>query len=127
MGPRARSKSGALTFEPEVFRKQMYSTEESICDIVGRFQRPPQSSTAPIVIRRPGNCAPSLRPCTLANNLTVSDKKALSVPIFFSNRPKFLNDRKILSQFSHHLRKGRLVNTVTMSLNTITGQMTDMP
>jgi len=33
-------------FEPEVFWKQMYSIEESTCDIVGNF-------------RRPGNCGPS--------------------------------------------------------------------
>jgi len=34
-------------FEPEVFRKQMmYSIEEIICDIVGTFRRPPQSSSA---------------------------------------------------------------------------------
>jgi len=26
-------------FEPEVFWKQMYCTEESICDIVGTFRR----------------------------------------------------------------------------------------
>ena len=48
-------------FEPEFFRKQMYSIEESTCDIVGTFRRPPQSSGAltqwfgaPIVIRHPG-------------------------------------------------------------------------
>jgi len=33
-------------FEPDVFREQMYSSEESICDIVGTFRRPPQSSDA---------------------------------------------------------------------------------
>ena len=32
-------------FEPEVFRKQMYCTEESTFDVVEAF-------------RRPGNCAP---------------------------------------------------------------------
>jgi len=57
-------------FEPEVFRKQMYSIEESTCDIIGTFWSP-------------GNRPPSLRPCTLANNLPVSDKNALSVPILF--------------------------------------------
>jgi len=30
-------------FEPEIFRKQMYCIEESICDIVGTFWYPPQS------------------------------------------------------------------------------------
>jgi len=29
-------------FEPEVFRKQMNCMEESTCDIVGTFRRPPQ-------------------------------------------------------------------------------------
>ena len=50
----------APAFEPEVFRKQMYCIEESACDTVGILG-------APIVIRRPGNCAPfppSLRPCS---------------------------------------------------------------
>jgi len=42
----ARSKFGAHMLEPEVFRKQMYSIEERICDIVGTFRPPPQSSGA---------------------------------------------------------------------------------
>jgi len=42
MGPRARSKFGASMFEPEVFRKQMFSIEESTCDIVRIFRCPPQ-------------------------------------------------------------------------------------
>jgi len=42
-------------FETKVFRKQMYFTEESTCDIVENFR-------VPIVIRRPGNCAPLVRP-----------------------------------------------------------------
>jgi len=33
----------------------MYFTEESTCDIVENFR-------VPIVIRRPGNCAPLVRP-----------------------------------------------------------------
>jgi len=41
-------------FEPELFRKQMYYTEESTCG--WDFSSPPQSFVAPIVIRRPGNC-----------------------------------------------------------------------
>ena len=57
MAPGARSKFGAPMFEPEDFRKQMYCTEESTCDIVGTFRRPPQSFSAPVVIWRPGNCA----------------------------------------------------------------------
>ena len=36
----------------------------------------------------------------------------------------FLNDRKKLSQFGHNVWKGRLVNTVMTSFNTIMGQMT---
>jgi len=65
MAPRARSKFGAPMFESEVFRKQIYFIEDSTCDIVGSFRRPPLSSGdphlfgAPIVIRGLGNCAPS--------------------------------------------------------------------
>ena len=58
MAPGARSKSGAPMFETEVFRKHMYCIEESTCDIVGTFRRPSQWFGAPIVTRRPGNCAP---------------------------------------------------------------------
>jgi len=58
MAPGARSKFGAPMFVPEIFRKQMYCIEESICDIVGTLWRPPQWFGAPIVIRHPGNCAP---------------------------------------------------------------------
>ena len=43
---------GRPMWEPEVFRKQMYCTEESTCDIAGTFRPPPS------VIRRPGSCAP---------------------------------------------------------------------
>jgi len=45
-------------FEFEVFRKQMYCIEENTCDIVWTFWRP-RSDSAPVVIRRPGNSAPS--------------------------------------------------------------------
>ena len=58
MAPGARSNFGVPMFEPEVFRKQMYSTEESTCNTVGIFG-------VRMVIRRPGNFAPlppSLRP-----------------------------------------------------------------
>jgi len=58
----ARSRFGAPMFEPDVFRKQMYCIEESICDIVGTFRRSTQSFGVPIVIRRPGNCAPLVTP-----------------------------------------------------------------
>jgi len=53
MAARARSKLGAPMFESEVFRKHMYGIEDSTCDIVGTFRRPPQSFGAPAVIRRP--------------------------------------------------------------------------
>jgi len=49
-----RNKFGALMFEPDVFRKHMYRINESICDIVGTFRRPP-------VIRRAGIMPPC--PC----------------------------------------------------------------
>jgi len=57
MTPGARSKLGAPMFEPTVFQEQMYCTEECTCDIVGTFRCLPQWLGAPIVIRRPGNCA----------------------------------------------------------------------
>jgi len=58
MVPGARSKFGAPIFEPEVFRKQTYCIEESTSDIDGTYRRPAQSFGVPIVLRRPGNCAP---------------------------------------------------------------------
>jgi len=45
-GARAKSKFGATVVEPELFRKQIYSIEESTCDIVGTFRRP-HSDSAP--------------------------------------------------------------------------------
>jgi len=60
MAPGARSKFGALMFEPELFRKQMYCIEESTCDIVGTFQRPPQSFGAHRSDAAPGELCP---PC----------------------------------------------------------------
>jgi len=61
MAPGASRKFGAPMFEVEVFRKQIYFIEESICGIVGTF-------------RRPGNCdplaSPSLRPCVHINQLS---------------------------------------------------------
>jgi len=64
MAPGARSKFGTPMFEPKAFPEQIYCIEESTCDIVGPFRRPPQSFPAPAVIRRPvvirqqGNSAP---------------------------------------------------------------------
>jgi len=50
-------------FEPEVFRKHMYGIEDSICDIVGTFRRPPQLFGAPRSELAPDElCPPSLRP-----------------------------------------------------------------
>ena len=102
----------------------MYCIAESTCDIFGTSQRhpavirrPPQWSVVSIVIRRPRNCAPlappSLRPCTLANNWPVTDKNAcIECAYFFGHRRNyFLNDRKILSQYGHNVRKGRLVQS----------------
>jgi len=47
MAPGAISKFGAPMFEREVFRKQTYCIEESVCDIFGNFSAPR------VVIRRP--------------------------------------------------------------------------
>jgi len=67
MVPGARTKFGVPMFELEIFQKQMYCFEESICEIAGTFRRPPQSLGAPIVIRNGAleivpPCPPSLRP-----------------------------------------------------------------
>jgi len=58
MAPGAGSKFGAPMFEPEVFQKQIYCIEENACDIAETFHRPAQLFSAPIMIRRPWNCAP---------------------------------------------------------------------
>jgi len=42
-----------------------------------------------------------------------------SFDLGFLSYTNFLNDRKKLSQFSHNVRKYKLVNIVTASLNTI--------
>jgi len=47
MAPGARSKFGAPIFEPEVFRKQMYCTEQSILMTLLAF-RCPRSHSAPM-------------------------------------------------------------------------------
>jgi len=55
-GARGRSKFGALMFETEVFRKQMYCIEESTCEIVDFLAPPaviwrPNSDSAPRKLR----------------------------------------------------------------------------
>ena len=61
MATGASSKFGAPIFETEVFRKQMYCIEESICGIVWSFRRPLQRFVAPVVIR-PGELCPLAPP-----------------------------------------------------------------
>jgi len=51
MAPGARSKFGALMFEPDVFRKQMFFVEKVLVTRLGLFG-------APAVIRRPGIVPP---------------------------------------------------------------------
>ena len=46
-GARDKKQVWRPMFEPEVLRKQMYCIEESICDIIGTFRRPPQWFGAP--------------------------------------------------------------------------------
>jgi len=66
MAPGERSKFGAPMFEPEIFRKQIYFTEESTCDNVGTFRRLSQSFGTPRSDSAPGElcprCPPSLYP-----------------------------------------------------------------
>ena len=61
---------GVPMFEFDVFRKQMYCIEESTCDIVVTFRRPPQSFDAPRNDSALGELCPpwplSLRPGLLA-------------------------------------------------------------
>jgi len=74
MATGARNMFGAPMFESEVFRKQMCCIEESTCDVVGTFRRPPQSfgvprsdSAPPMMIQHQGIVPPfpsSLRPCS---------------------------------------------------------------
>jgi len=49
-------------FEPEVFRKQMHCTEESTCNIVETFRRPPQSFGASRSDSAPWEFCPSCPP-----------------------------------------------------------------
>jgi len=53
-----RSKFGAPMFEPEVFRKQGYCRWQKYLWYFWDFLAPSQSFGAPIVFRRPMNCAP---------------------------------------------------------------------
>jgi len=46
----------------------MYCIEESICDTVGTFLRPPHSLGTPIVVRRLGNCAHLAPPLVMPLN-----------------------------------------------------------
>jgi len=55
-GSRGKKHVWRPMFEPEVFQKQMYCVEESIFVTLLRL------FGAPIVIRRPGNCAPLVLP-----------------------------------------------------------------
>jgi len=48
--------------EPEVFRKPMYCTEESTCDIVGYFSVPPAVIRSPNSDSAPGELRPLLPP-----------------------------------------------------------------
>jgi len=72
MASGSRSTFGAPMFGPEVFRKQMYCTEESTSDVtlLGLFGVSPQSFDARMVILRPGIVPPSLRPCLAETSLS---------------------------------------------------------
>jgi len=81
MAPGARNKFDAPMFEPAVSRKQMYCFEKSAYVIV-------VTSWLPVVIRRPGNFAPSLRLSSYSIKLgKFSDNKkfsSLNVMNFYS-------------------------------------------
>ena len=79
MAPGAGSKFAASKFEPEIFRKQMYCTEESTSDIVGTSLRPLQSFTVsrsdlapPLWFSARGIVPHSLRPCLASDHNVVS-------------------------------------------------------
>jgi len=74
MAPGARSKFGAPMFEPELFRKQMYCTEESTCDS-GTFWCPPVI-WRPHSDSAPGKLYPSLGPLRYApdNNKSLTGR-----------------------------------------------------
>jgi len=58
MVPGARTNFAAPIFESGVLWKQIYCIEGSILNIVGKFRRPPQSLSAPIVILVLGELLP---------------------------------------------------------------------
>ena len=72
-GARGKKLVCAHMFEPEVFRKQCTVLKKVLVTLLGLFSSPavisraPQWCGPPVVIWRPGNCAPyappSLRPC----------------------------------------------------------------
>ena len=66
MVPGARSKFGALIFEPDVFRKQMHFLEESTCDNVGAFLRLRSDSAPPASEELCPTCAPVVTPLSTA-------------------------------------------------------------
>jgi len=49
-------------FEPEIFRKQMYCTEESTCDTVENFGDPRSDSVCPDSDSSPGELCPHFPP-----------------------------------------------------------------
>jgi len=75
MVPGAGSKFGALMFEPELFRKQICSIEESTC-AVGTF-------------RRPGNCTPFSPLVTRLLPGTAHRKSGSSTPSVWSRGRMF--------------------------------------
>jgi len=112
MAPGTRNKFGAPMFEPEVFRKQMYCTEVRLT-LLGLFGAR-RLFGAPIVIRRPRNCAPcppSLRPWLLraATHLNKSWYTALTRGI---REPCPLGGTKfaIRPNFCANLRKNEYEN-----------------
>jgi len=121
MAPGARSKFGAPKLEPDVFRKQMYCTEECVFDIVGTFRRPRSHSTLPAVIwhphsdSAPGNCGPltpsSLRPC-VERKLLVSQYRETVIADSGKPRTFILCEKKhelIFSNVSTSLKNPLLV------------------
>jgi len=99
MATGVRSNFGVPMFEPEIFRKQVLWIEESTCDTVGIFG-------APIVIRRPDNCAPfppSVRPCSAVRDSGVDLHDARGVMRLDGARskaPPCLNLRSYGSKFT---------------------------
>jgi len=108
MGPGQEIRLAPPIFEPGVIRKQMYSTKESICNIVGIFGALRRYPAPPEEIRRFYSDSAPDELCPLAPLVTrlyvskqlVSDKTALSIPTFFDHRPIFFECLKnIMSIF----------------------------